>query len=113
MSDHRVGASFRAVRIKRRWRQSDVAARAGVSRAFVSLVEHGHLDKVSLALLRRVASVLDIRVDVVARWRGGELDRLLNARHSVLHESVARFLEASPGWVFAPEVSFAVYGSAG
>ena len=113
MSDQRVGASVRAVRVRRRLRQSDVATRAGVSRAFVSLVERGHLDQVSLGMLRRVASALDIRVDVVARWRAGELDRLLNARHSTLHETIARFLGASSGWVYAPEVSFSVYGERG
>jgi transcriptional regulator with XRE-family HTH domain len=48
MTDDRVGASIRAVRIRRRWRQADVAERAGVSRAFVSLVERGHLDRASL-----------------------------------------------------------------
>ena len=64
MDDLRVGAAFRAVRVRRRWRQSDVAARAGVSRAFVSLLERGHLDRVSLATLRQVARTLDIRVDL-------------------------------------------------
>jgi transcriptional regulator with XRE-family HTH domain len=60
MDDMRVGAAFRAVRLRRHWRKSDVAARAGVSRGFVSLVERGHLDKVSLATLRRLGKVLDM-----------------------------------------------------
>jgi transcriptional regulator with XRE-family HTH domain len=62
MSDQRVGASFRAVRVKRRWRQSDVAERAGVSRAYVSLIERGHLEQATVAMLRRVAGALDMRV---------------------------------------------------
>lgn len=62
---------------------------------------------------QRVAAVLDIRLDVVARWRGGELDRLVNARHSGLHESVATFLAGLPAWQFAPEVSFSVFGERG
>jgi hypothetical protein len=74
----------------------------------VSLVERGHLDRVSLASLRRLAAALDMRVDVVARWRGGEVDRLLNARHSALHEAVARRILATPGWQLLPEVSFAI-----
>ena len=88
MSDQRVGAAFRAVRIRRRLRQSDVAARAGVSRAQISLIERWHTDSLTLSALRKVAVALDIRVDVIARWRGGELDRLLSANHSALQDSV-------------------------
>jgi transcriptional regulator with XRE-family HTH domain len=80
MEDIRVGAAVRAVRKRRGWRQQDVATRAGVSRSFISLVEHGHLDRVPLRTIRRIAAVLDIRIDIVARWRGGELTGL--ARHS-------------------------------
>jgi hypothetical protein len=64
--------------------------------------------------VRRVAAALDIRIDVFARWRAGDLDRLLNARHSELHELVARwFAEELPEWVLAPEVSFSIYGERG
>ena len=39
---------------------------------------------------------------------------MLNARHSELHELVARwFAEELPEWVLAPEVSFAIYGERG
>ncbi len=113
MEDQRVGAAFRAVRIRRRSRQEDVAKAARVSRALVSLIERGHVDQLSLAALRRVGTALDVRVEVVPRWRAGELDRLLNARHSALHETLARFFRDLPGWVAAPEVSFAVYGERG
>ncbi len=108
VDDIRVGAAFRAVRLRRGWRQEDVGRRAGVSASFVSLVERGHLDRASLATLRRLAAALDIRIDVVARWRGGELDRLVNARHSALHESVAAHLSGVGGWLLAPEVTFAI-----
>jgi transcriptional regulator with XRE-family HTH domain len=113
MDDMRVGAAFRAVRRRRGWRQQDVAERAGVSRPFVSLVERGHLDRVSLRTIRRIAAVLDIRIDLVARWRGGELDRLLGGRHSALAERVAAYLTGLPGWAVAPEVSFSIYGERG
>jgi hypothetical protein len=64
--------------------------------------------------VRRVAAALDIRIDVYARWRAGDLDRLLNARHSELHELVARwFADELPEWVLAPEVSFSIYGERG
>lgn len=113
MDDMRVGAAFRAVRIRRRWRQSDVAARAGVSQSFESLVEHGHLDRVSLAGLRRLGRVLDTRVDVLARWRGGALDRMLALDHSLLAEDVVAAFSRYRGWLVAPEVSFSIYGERG
>ena len=113
MEDLRVGAALRAVRVRRRWRQEDVATRAGVPRSLVSDIERGHLGSTSLTRLRAVASALDVRIDLVARWRGGELARLLNARHSALGESVSRYFERLPGWDHAPEVSFSIYGERG
>src|SRR5574337_1079118 len=113
MQDLAVGGAFRAVRLRRRWRQLDVAGAAGVSRSLVSLIERGHLDRLPLAQLRRIASVLDIRLDVVPRWRGGELERLINAGHSAPHEEVARYLGQVGGWELTPEVSFAIYGERG
>lgn len=67
MDDQRLGRAFRAVRVRRRLRQRDVATAADVSASLVSLVERGHLELVSIRKLRRVASVLEIRVDLVAR----------------------------------------------
>jgi transcriptional regulator with XRE-family HTH domain len=113
MDDMRVGAAFRAVRIRRRWRQEDVAARAGVPRSLVSDIERGHFGSTSLERLRAVAVVLEIRLDIVARWRGGELARVLNARHSALNESLAGYFERLPGWAQMPEVSFSIYGERG
>ncbi len=113
MSDQRLGTAVRSVRVRRGWRQSDLARRSGVSQATISRVERGHLDTVSLSVLRAVAATIDIRVDVVGRWRAGDLDRLLNAGHSQLHESVARAFRDLPEWIVAPEVSFAIHGGRG
>jgi len=80
----------------------------------VSRIERGHLDTLSLRTLRSVASALDVRVDLFARWRAGDLDRLLNARHSALHDSVAAwFRDVMPEWELAPEVSFSILGERG
>jgi len=113
MDDLRVGAAIRAVRIRRGWRQADVAQRAGSSVTAVSRVERGQLDGMPLATLRRIAAALDIRVDLVPRWRGADLDRLLNAGHAEMHEWLAHYFDRLPGWVCAPEVSFAVFGERG
>jgi len=84
-----------------------------MSRTLVSLIERGHIEHVAVGTLQRIGYALDMRVDLLARWRGGDLDRLLNARHSAFHEQLARHLRAINGWEFGPEVSFAVYGERG
>jgi transcriptional regulator with XRE-family HTH domain len=113
MDFSRLGAIVRAVRLKKRWRQQDVADRAKVTRAAVSRLERGHASELGVDELVRIAQALDVTLKITAAWRGGELDRLLNARHSALHESVARWLLTQPGWELAPEVSFAVFGERG
>jgi transcriptional regulator with XRE-family HTH domain len=107
------GARVRAVRVRAGLRQSDVAELANVSPATVSRVERGHLDRLSMHAIRAVAAALEIQTTLVPRWRGGELDRLVNARHAALHEAIARALGAHRGWVVTPEVSFSIYGERG
>ncbi len=75
--------------------------------------ERGQLELVSLRNLRRVAAVLEARIGVVATWRGGDLPRLVNARHSALHEATARLLARQTGWQCVPEVSYAILGERG
>ena len=109
MDDQRFGTVIRTLRIKRGLRQVDLARLCDVSRATISRAERGHIDTLSLRTIRAIAAALDVRVDLTPRWRAGDLDRLLNARHSGLHELVARHLADLPDWVAQPEVSFAFY----
>jgi transcriptional regulator with XRE-family HTH domain len=113
MDDQRLGLAIRLVRMRRRWRQVDLAAAARVSPSTVSRIERGHFGSVSVDAIRAVAAALEIRNELRPRWRAGDLDRLLNARHSALHELVARHLAQLPGWVAEPEVSFSVFGERG
>jgi transcriptional regulator with XRE-family HTH domain len=41
MEPVRLGNAFRALRIRKRWRQEDLAARIGVSRQLISKIESG------------------------------------------------------------------------
>ena len=111
--EQRLGAAIRVVRRRRGIRQSDLARSAGVSTATISRIERGHIDTLPLVTTARVAAELDVRLDIVPRWRGGELDRLLNAGHSAMHEQVARTFGRFPGWQIAPEASFSIWGERG
>jgi transcriptional regulator with XRE-family HTH domain len=99
--------------VRQRFRQRDVGRLAGLSPQVVSRIERGRVDEVSIRSLRAVARVLGIRLDLVARWRGGELDRLVNSRHAALHEALLRWLKDEPDWEVASEVSYSVYGERG
>lgn len=113
MQDIAFGARVRRVRVQLALRQLDLATRSGVSAGTVSRIERGHLDSLSLRALRAVASSLEIRVDIIARWRGGDLERLVSARHARLAEICVARLRSVPGWTVRPEVSFSIFGERG
>lgn len=112
MEDRRVGRLFRAVRQHRLLRQSDVAARAGISQKALSDVELGRLASVGLGKLRRIAAVLDVAVSIDARYHGGKGDRLLDRAHAHLVNALVRILE-NEGWETLPEFTFNHYGDRG
>lgn len=113
MEDIAFGATIRAARIRRSWRQVDLAAAARVSRTTVGRVELGHLDELTLRAVRRVAHALDIQVGLLPRSRSAAVERITSARHSALAEHVARWLARRPGWIARPEVSFSIWGERG
>lgn len=113
MDDTRVGRSLRAVRIRKGWRQEDVARQAGVSQNAVSRAERGLIDGMTLSSIRAIGQAVGVLIDLEPRWRCGELDRLLGARHSALHEAVASRFAALPGWTAVPEVTFSEFGERG
>jgi transcriptional regulator with XRE-family HTH domain len=106
------GLGLRTLRRRRRMTQSQVAARAGVSRAVVWRVEREHADRVAGHTLERVAVVLGARVDLPLLWQGEGLDRLLDARHAGLVERVVALLNAR-GWAAITEASFNIRGERG
>jgi len=62
--------------------------------------------------LQRICEPLEIDLRVYGRWRGGELDRLLDAGHAELQESAKRRLEAL-AWLVRAEVTFSRFGERG
>jgi transcriptional regulator with XRE-family HTH domain len=112
MTDVRLGIRFRALRHRLGWRQEDLAKRCGLTQDFISLVERGKLDSLQLRKLRQVAAELDADLPLLLRWRGGDLDRLVDEGHANLVGSTTDILKAA-GWQIRPEVSYAIYGERG
>jgi transcriptional regulator with XRE-family HTH domain len=113
MDDQRIGAVLRAIRIRKRWRQSDLAARAHVSPTVVRRIEHGGSASVPLGKVRLVAGALGARLEAYVRWEGTDLPRLLDERHAAMHEALAGMFASLEGWVIEPEVSFSIHGERG
>jgi transcriptional regulator with XRE-family HTH domain len=112
VNDVQAGAVIRAIRVRRGWRQVDVAKAAGVSQQEISIIELGRLDMVSIRSLRQVARALDVAVGLDLRWSGGFVDRLLDERHADLVGRGVTELTAF-GWRPDVEVSYAYYGERG
>jgi transcriptional regulator with XRE-family HTH domain len=112
MDDQRVGRIVRALRRRLGWRQSDLATRARCSQGQVSLIERGHLERVSLAMLKRIIAALDATLVIEVRWRAGALDRLLDEDHATLSSRIARLLR-SAGWQVEVEVTYSEWGERG
>ena len=94
------------------WTQSTLAARIGASRQLVSRIERGELAAIPIGTLRRIATELDATLSLQVRWRGEELDRLVDAAHARLQQATSELL-MSLGWLVRVEVSFNHYGDRG
>src|ERR1035437_1797860 len=112
MDRQRFGRSVRALRQRLGWRQADLAARSGLSQPVVSRLESGQLARLSTVSLERLANALGAGGDLRLRWRGEELDRLLDAPHAAVVDRVVEILQPL-GWQCAVEVTFAVAGERG
>ena len=75
-------------------------------------VEAGRVGRLMVGSLRAIAAALGAEALVVVRYRGAELDRLLDAGHARLQDRWKRRLE-SYGWTVWVEVSFNHYGDRG
>lgn len=112
MDDRRVGLIIRALRRRRGWRQSDLAAAADVSQQLVSAVERGHISTIAHGTLRKIFGELDARCEIDVRWRGGHLDRMLDEGHArLIDATIALLIEM--GWLWAVEVTYSIFGEHG
>ena len=109
---HNVSRSVRFLRRRQGWRQNDLSDRAAVSRQMVSRIERDAIEAMTVKSLHRVATALGATLHIELRWRGEQLDLLMDASHAALQESVVRALRAA-GWTSEVEVSFNWYGDRG
>ena len=113
MDDAALGASIRALRHRRGWRQADLQADApGSAPAWSACLRPGVRIASRLPALRRVARALDVRLAWDAGFRGSELARLRDADHARATEALIGRLERR-GWTAVAEVSFNNYGERG
>jgi transcriptional regulator with XRE-family HTH domain len=112
VNDLQIGRAARALRHRLGLRQVDAGARAGVGHDVVSRVERGRLDGLTLRTLRQLFATFDAEVLITVKWRGGELERIVDRRHAGLGELLVRRLERD-GWQVEPEVSFSEFGERG
>jgi transcriptional regulator with XRE-family HTH domain len=112
VDDIRVGLVFRAVRRAKGLRQADVAVRAGLSQQFVSDLERGRVGHMLVRCVRSVGAALEIEMPFGPRWRGPELDRLLDADHATIVGGVVAYLRQLE-WTVLVEWSFNHYGERG
>jgi transcriptional regulator with XRE-family HTH domain len=106
------GRGFRALRIRKRKTQDDLAADAGVSRGTIARIEQGRAARVTIETLEKAARPLGARVIWRLSWNGEWLDRLLDEDHAAIVEQVVRTLRGA-GWLVATEVSFNHFGERG
>lgn len=104
--------AIRALRQRLEWRQENLGARAGVSQDAVSRAERGRIDGMTVRRVRSITRALDAELVLAVRWRGGDLDRLLDEGHAGVLGASAGLLDDG-GWQVAAEVTYAVYGERG
>lgn len=82
MTDAQLGRAVRALRHRRNWTQADLGRRAKCSASTISRFERGRVRSCSVRVVRRILEALDAWIFMKVVWRGGELDRLLDADHA-------------------------------
>ena len=112
MHDIQVGRLVRAVRQRRRWRQQDVANRAGVGRTVIVDLEAGRLDGMRLGTQRRIATALGLGLEINLHGLGAEPDRVLDEGHAALLGASKKWLDGL-GWKTLSEVTYSEWGERG
>jgi transcriptional regulator with XRE-family HTH domain len=108
----RIGRLVRTMRHRRGWCQSDLARAARCSQASISRFERGDWSGLRWTTICAIAAATGVTLELRARWRGAELDRMLDADHAALASWFVTRLQ-SLGWLTAVEVTYSRFGERG
>jgi transcriptional regulator with XRE-family HTH domain len=113
MDDAQLGQRIKAIRIRQRRTQDDLAEQADVRARDVTHLERGMLDELTIPVMRKILAALGMWIDLRPRWQGVDLDRLVSGAHDALQRVVLETCGRLPGWVAVPEVTFSIFGERG
>ncbi len=112
MDDLGVGRTILALRVRKGWRQRDLAERAGCSQSLIAQLELGRIDATRLQTVRRVLEALEVRTEIQLRGRVADLERLADAAHAdLVAGGVTRLSHLD--WLPSLEVTYSEYGERG
>lgn len=97
-------------RVRKGWRQVDVAEKARLSPAGIGRHENGIVG--SLDALERHAAVFRLRLDVRLIGVAGQIARLADEEHAAIIQSLAAWF-STMGFIVEPEASFSEWGERG
>lgn len=112
MDPVRFGQFLRAVRLRLRLRQVDLARRAGVSQSKISRIERGLVADIRVGELQRICAAPGVRLELYGTWRGRTEASLLDTEHAAIVELLVRDLRPD-GWEMLVEYGFNHYGDRG
>jgi transcriptional regulator with XRE-family HTH domain len=91
-----LGAMIRFLRKQKGWTQDQLAARAGIGRSYISMLENDERPNVSARIVDRLAGALGVTSDYLLR-RADNPSSPKNGRDLLLEEIIARW-DHLPEW---------------
>ena len=110
--NQRVGKVHRRLRVRARLTQEELAKESGVSPEKISRIEADVLDALRFQDVDRSLGALGAELEVRARYRGAEADRLLDEGHARIVALVVDVLRRH-GWDARVEVTYSEWGERG
>jgi hypothetical protein len=78
-----------------------------VSQQTVSRLERGRVTELSIGALGGLLTEIEAELELNVRWRGGELDRVMDEGHAQLVGAIVKVLERA-GWTAIVEVTYSI-----
>lgn len=112
MINRRIGRVHRTLRQRAHLTQQELSAKCGVVRWKIGRLEADAIDRLRFDEVERCMAALGAELEVRVRYRGAEVDRLIDEVHSMLAARVVQVLGRN-GWHVQTEVTFSEWGERG